>query len=316
MRNLLLHCQEDIFYLLLHGTCKVVADKQVNGYDPDRELKFNFTGDQEFVDHYSLYDLNDVPIYANIYRIANYNESTGKYEYIEELPFEIDELMNANAVTLKSMTNFIMENRDVLYLDNIVEFTVNSFVSYTTDMKGMYAIVFDNIYTDLNEYYIYPLFLSSATLNFTEWTFEVQPNPLNENTAYQLEIITDLTSYNTSLGECPIIYSVIGENNGKIVYDNVVNVTFDSAGQKPMLLDIKVPAGTIITVKQIYSGGSYYLYSDESISKELVANDVNSFEFYNEYDEMAIYSTGINNYFDYTVDEGWRWTRKRETTEE
>ena len=71
-----------------------------------------------------------------------------------------------------------------------------------------------------------------------------------------LEIVKDLTEYNASLKDALFVFQVEGTRNGEKVYSDVVSIKFNQAGEKSVLVK-HLPAGTKVTVKEVYAGGSY-----------------------------------------------------------
>ena len=74
-----------------------------------------------------------------------------------------------------------------------------------------------------------------------------------------------------------------------------------------------LPAGTKITVKEVYAGGSYSNTSGETQKTEIVAEGVTdhpaSVSFTNTYNGKLIPGTGIVNHFE-NKDGEWSWEQQ------
>ena len=112
---------------------------------------------------------------------------------------------------------------------------------------------------------------------------------------YGKVIITkNLKTFNDSLGTASFIFDVEATRDSKTVFSNVYTLTFDKndnyvdgAFTKSITID-NVPAGTTITVTEVYSGASYQIDVEENktqIIEDLKAGETGTVEFTNDYDE-------------------------------
>ena len=95
---------------------------------------------------------------------------------------------------------------------------------------------------------------------------------------------------------------------GEKVYSDVVSAVFDTAGTKSILVD-KIPAGTEVTVTEIYSGASYELTSAPSQTVIIKASGEGEesvhVTFTNEYNEKLNGGASVVNHF---ANEDGVWT--------
>lgn len=129
-----------------------------------------------------------------------------------------------------------------------------------------------------------------------EWKYDVnfllksEAKPKNGNVI----ITKNLKTFNDSLGTASFIFDVEATRDSKTVFSNVYTLTFDKndnyvdgAFTKSITID-KVPAGTTITVTEVYSGASYNIDVEENKTQtieDLKAGETGTVEFTNDYDE-------------------------------
>lgn len=121
-----------------------------------------------------------------------------------------------------------------------------------------------------------------------------------------LEIVKSLKTYNTTLGTPLFVFDVEAtDDEGKVVFSDVISISFDSAGVgKAIVKDI--PAGAHVTVTEVYSGASYETVSSPEQTIEIVAEDMVSVDFSNDYNDKLVFGTGVVNHFEYDG-QGWTW---------
>ncbi len=132
------------------------------------------------------------------------------------------------------------------------------------------------------------------------------------NTAYgKVQIKKTLDSYNETLGGAMFVFDVEAVLEGKVIFSDVFTADFKAPGTQ--LIDVGVfPAGTKITVEEVYSGGSYGLSgSDKKQTFTIEPNGdgtgvVNVLgEYLNTYHDKLIPGTGIRNHYE---SNGGSWT--------
>ena len=123
------------------------------------------------------------------------------------------------------------------------------------------------------------------------------------------EYTYDFTPYLESL---PNNYYYKENPDDTWVYDDVVSIKFNQAGKKSVLVK-HLPAGTVVTVKEVYAGGSYSNTSGDTQEAKIVAEGVTdnpaSVSFTNTYNGKLIPGTGIVNHFE-NKDGEWSWEQQ------
>lgn len=165
--------------------------------------------------------------------------------------------------------------------------------------------------------------ISSA--NRGEWIYdlEVVLKPGREPRYGPLRIIKYLLSYETAGTNVPatVVFEVEAVWHDRLVYSDVVALSFTEPGRKEILIENKIPVGSQVTVTELYSGSSYSLVEGDTAEKIVWVNDtVTGAEvtFTNDYDSHRG-GHGITNHFAYEEIGGgilgWNWTQIPSTAE-
>ena len=134
-----------------------------------------------------------------------------------------------------------------------------------------------------------------------EWQYSISAllKPTREYRFGDLVINKTLESWESS-GPATFVFSVVAESNDKEVYNNVVSLTFNSAGSKSYTITGEIPVGAQVTVEEIYSGAGYELTSrkiqDTTINPP--GKDAASVSFSNKFtDNSLVTGYGVENTF-------------------
>lgn len=121
-----------------------------------------------------------------------------------------------------------------------------------------------------------------------------------------------LESYENS-SPATFVFDIVGKIDDETVYTNVTSLTFSAAGLETAVVD-KIPVGTHVVVKEIYSGVSYELTTDAEAETvilipvdeetEMTAENTATIRFGNQYNGKIPHGHGIKNIFTYG-DDGW-----------
>ena len=192
-----------------------------------------------------------------------------------------------------------------------------------SDLKtGMYLVQAETVQTSEYTYDFTPYLVSLPNNYYSKekpepddtWVYDVTTGMKPQQTQRygDLEIVKDLTEYNASLKDALFVFQVEGTRDGKKVYSDVVSIKFDEAGKKSVLVE-DLPAGTVVTVKEVYAGGSYSNTSGDTQETVIVAEGVTdhpaSVSFTNTYNGKLIPGTGIVNHFE-NKDGEWSWEQQ------
>lgn len=100
------------------------------------------------------------------------------------------------------------------------------------------------------------------------------------------------------------VFSIEAARNGEVVYSNVAAVQY--SGQPASVTVDKVPAGTAVTVAEIYSGQRFSVVgSGVQTVEEFSATETNEVSFTNSYNGSAVTGHGIQNHFEYSETVSW-----------
>ena len=195
--------------------------------------------------------------------------------------------------------------------------------------QGMYLVWVMPVETDCCQYTFLPYLVSLPNNNYDasvpgsvdEWEYEtaVGLKP-RQNLLYgSLRIRKTLETYNEALGEAMFVFLVEArkdldhDGEKEIVYSNVVGLEFDAHGTKEMVIE-NIPAGSEVTVEEIYSGSAYTVQGSTLKVVTVWAGDGNgagdmpTVEFTNDYDNRVTYGTGAVNRFTHDGN-GWSGSR-------
>lgn len=110
---------------------------------------------------------------------------------------------------------------------------------------------------------------------------------------YTINIDSNLLTYNQSLGEFTIIYSVIGKIGENTIYEDLVNVTVDKAESNLTTINVNLPEGTVLTIQPIYYSPNYDLLSNEIVTIN-ITDSLNVISFSYEYNGQIIGTSYTN----------------------
>ena len=194
---------------------------------------------------------------------------------------------------------------------------------------GLYLIVVDAAQSPRYEYTFTPLIVSLPWSEYQyvggdapdTWQYqrEAALKPAREPRYGSVRIRKTLTSYNATQGDVTFVFEIVARESdaedAKIVYSNVVSLTFSGTGTQEALLE-HIPAGAVVTVTEVYSGANCQITVSDDQSKTVTADGEDAgpitFSFENEYDEDAKSGYGIENRFRYDTESNtYHWSTDR-----
>ena len=106
-----------------------------------------------------------------------------------------------------------------------------------------------------------------------------------------------------------VVFEVIAEFDGKIVYDKLHTLEFTNTNIQKFRIE-NLPVGAKVTVKEVYGGSSYVVSGDsdvviESLQKAEPDDDVNIVKFMNAYSDEHQNGAGLNNIYNRQDDGDW-----------
>lgn len=206
---------------------------------------------------------------------------------------------------------------------------------------GLYLVCAKKVWSDEYLYTFLPYLISVPDNGYyrTEagedtWLYDVSVSlkPQRENRFGDLEIQKTLDSFNTSLGDATFIFQIDVEKD-EIRYSDVVSLVFDGPGTRSVVLRQKIPAGAVVTVREVYSGASYSVSGsdiqvidhalaatilEDTKEADLQETPKNQVSFWNAYDNRLNGGTSVVNHFEYVEGaEGgpWGWSRQSDSSE-
>lgn len=188
---------------------------------------------------------------------------------------------------------------------------------------GMYLVEAENVQTAEYTYAFTPYLVSLPNNYFyttgqDEWVYDVTAGMKPQQTPRygSLVIRKTLTSYNATLGSATFIFQVEGVKDQETVLSDVVSLVFDGTGTKSLEIS-GIPAGTEVTVTEVYGSANYDPVSPETGRVTILADGEEgspvTIEFVNEYNGKLNPGSGIVNHFEY--DGGvWNWQRQADNS--
>ncbi|MGN0352864.1 MAG: DUF5979 domain-containing protein [Roseburia sp.] len=267
-------------------------------------------------------ELSEVSLKANLYRIASVDKD-GTYTSTTEfqsLEIEKSELNQEKWEEIAEEAAGLAEGETA-----DTQITIENGTGKAENLQtGMYLVMVENVITDLHEYSFNPclialpdnLYYQTGKVENDVWQYDAVCHLKPEqNPRYgSLKICKTLTSYNTSLGDVTFVFQVEGvDEEGNTVYSNVVSTTHGEAGTKEVVIE-HIPAGTTVTVTEVYSGASYRLETEPEKTAVIAADEFVTVDFSNTYDDELTPGYGVTNHFEYSEDEGWQWSTLRDNS--
>lgn len=295
------------------------------GVETDRKCSLTFTLDDTEFD-----ELRDLEIPVDVYKVADITEEavydTAKYTDFAGLGLE-----NVSSTTTAEEWAQMAEDAMKIVEDKKIAPTADVKVTKPAGAAestgvinnletGMYLVQAETVQTSEYTYDFTPYLVSLPNNYYSQknpddtWVYDVTTGMKPQETQRygDLEIFKDLTEYNASLKDALFVFQVEGTRNGEQVYSDVVSIKFNQAGKKSVLVK-HLPAGTKVTVKEVYAGGSYSNTSGDTQETVIVAEGVTdnpaSVSFTNTYNGKLIPGTGIVNHFE-NKDGEWSWEQQ------
>lgn len=282
-------------------------------------------------------ELKSLSIPVKLYRVAEVSES-GNYTMLpgyESLKLsEVDSDTSAQEweEKAKAASDLVKEQTP----EANAELTVTGGTGTEDGLPtGMYLVEAEEVQSPEYTYTFSPFLLSLPNNYYgsggsDDWVYDVTTGlkPDQEERLGDLEIEKTLTSYNATVGGATFVFSVEAVKEDEVVYSDVVSVVFDRAGTRQILVE-DIPAGSEVTVTEVYSGSSYENTGAASQTVEILADGTAGspvqVSFTNTYDHGLNGGSGVVNHFDYTEAEGareagqsgsgtWEWNQLRDNT--
>ncbi len=298
------------------------------GVETDRKCSLTFTLDETEFDDDKLRDL-EIPV--KVYKVADITEEA-QYDTTGYADFAGLGLENVSSTTsaeewaqMAEDAMKIVKAKEEIASTADVKVTkpegATEFTGVINNLEtGMYLVQAETVQTREYTYDFTPYLVSLPNNYYSKekpddtWVYDVKTGMKPQQTQRygDLEIVKDLTEYNASLKDALFVFQVEGTRHGEKVYSDVVSIKFNQAGEKSVLVK-HLPAGTVVTVKEVYAGGSYSNTSGDTreavIAAEGSTDNPASVSFTNTYNGKLIPGTGIVNHFEKKNGE-WDWEQQ------
>lgn len=274
-------------------------------------------------------ELMTLPITVNLYKVA-FIDVTG--EYTSAAAFDTLDFTDLSAVTTAQEWETYAADAKAIVDGGAPEITA------TTDTEvgvavienletGLYLVDAQQVVSDYYQYDFAPYLISLPNNYYystgsDDWVYELTGDhaiglkPEKTDRLGDLLITKDLDVYNETNTEGTFVFQIeavktdIDTNERKVVYSDVVAMTFTSAGSDSILIE-DLPAGAVVTVTEIYTGANYKLVSDPSVTVTIIPDDEEGApaeaEFKNTHDGSHDGGYGLVNHFAYDAESG-EWT--------
>lgn len=262
-------------------------------------------------------DLADAKLHANLYLVASVDEN-GTYTVSEDyVSLELEKIMYEGSSQSEKATEAAKIAADKTA---DAEITLEEGTGTAENLKaGMYLVVVEKGETTTYEYTFSPYFIclpdnlytrtGNPEDNYYQYDVTGGLKPERGEKYGQLKVCKTLTSYNASLQDVTFVFQIEGvDENGTLVYSNVVSTTHNGPGTKEVLVD-HIPAGITVTVTEVYSGASYTVSGSATGSAVIAADNIAMVAFTNTYSDALVPGYGVTNHFEYDENEGWKWSQ-------
>lgn len=287
-----------------------------------------------------LSGVSALPVKVNLYKVADIDVS-GNYTAVSSLEDLNADFAGIDATTtaeewrvwaLKAKTE-IEANETAVTASGTTEYGIAVIDSLET---GLYLV--DARQVESSDYtYDFTPFLISMPNNYyystgdDTWVYDLTgDNAVSLKTARtdrlgDLVIHKSLDVYNETIGGATFVFRIEAvktdvdakedaADRTKVVYSDVVSMTFTGPGTDSIIIK-DLPAGAEVTVTEVYSGASYKVTTDASVTKEILAETAVDITFENTYDSRLNGGSGIVNSFTYDSEtKGWIPSQAEDST--
>lgn len=300
--------------------CTLTVQTPTNAFDELREPNRTFT--------------------AKLYRVADMNsdgsvgtedgKGTGAFAEVDVSAYTSDastEDLEKLAATIKET----VEKTPTIQAEKTIEIKGGKSASVTDLPVGLYLLLPETVnfgkYSSYEYQFAPSLFTLPTTVqienpNYVEDTSLVEDEylhdltydasitlkPIKVDLFGTLRIEKELSNYRADLGTASFVFNIEAKRDNEIVYSNVAAIEFSGPGTKHVDLP-NIPAGSAVTVTEVYSGAAYTPEENSSTTRtipQMPANTTVDSEttahFANTYDNTQGWGTSVVNPYTYNKD--------------
>lgn len=309
--------------------------KAASAIDTDAEcsIEFDIGGSSEL--------LNDgVTVQVNLYKVASVDESgnytaTGAFSKLDLSSVSADNLDTAAATWSERAAEAKKLLKDDTEPTTTVTLTQGRGTATGLD-TGLYLVDTPKVITPNYTYTFTPYLVSLPTNNYysgngasDDWIYDLTKE---HNSAVGLKPEQHVRYGNLVINKELVDHNATFGNNATFVFqidittlDNkketrIEELTFDAAGSHSVTIE-KIPAGSHVTVTEVYSGASYELASAKSQETDIIANPEKETEvefrpaevsFINKHDGRTNGGYGVKNNFKLDENGQYQYTEPAE----
>ena len=278
-----------------------------------------------------------IPVTVDLYKIADIDVE-GDYTAVsslETLDFsELDSETSASdwealALAAKAEVDAKVETGQMAV--TATGATQDGVVTFTDLATGLYLVDAGRVLSDYYQYDFTPYLISLPNNYYYDtsddtWVYDligssaIGLKPLKSDRYGDLKIDKLLDAYNETIGGANFVFQIEGSKTDidtgdvKVVYSDVIAMTFKNPGTDSLVIE-DIPAGSVMTVTEVYSGAGYELTSDASKTVTILAENTVETDFVNTHNEKLNGGTGLVNTFSYNSDkEEWTHSAAEDST--
>ena len=293
--------------------------KAANAIDTDAEcsIQFDIGGNSS--------ELLSASIPVNLYKVASVDVSgnytaTGTFAKLDLSSVSADNLDTAAATWSERAAEAKKLLKDDTEPTTTVTLTQGRGTATGLD-TGLYLVDTPNVITTNYTYTFTPYLVSRPTNNYysgngasDDWIYDLTKEhnsavglkPEQHVRYGNLVINKELVDHNATFGNnATFVFQIDITTLDKKTETRIEELTFNAAGSDSVTIE-KIPAGSTVTVTEVYSGASYKLTSENKVKATIVANDEKEagqagetavVSFTNEHDGRTNGGYGVKNNF-------------------
>jgi hypothetical protein len=305
--------------------------KAASAIDTDAEcsIEFDISGNSS--------ELLSASIPVNLYKVASVDESgnytgIGAFSKLDLSSVSADNLDTAAA----TWSERAAEAKKLLKDDTepTTTVTLTQGRGTATGLKtGLYLVDTPKVITTNYTYTFTPYLVSLPTNNYysgngasDDWIYDLTKEhnsavglkPEQHVRYGNLVINKELVDHNTTFGNnATFVFQIDITTLDKKTETRIEELTFNAAGSDSVTIE-KIPAGSTVTVTEVYSGASYKLTSENKVKATIVANDEKEagqagetavVSFTNEHDGRTNGGYGVKNNFKLDENDQYQYTK-------
>lgn len=309
--------------------------KAASAIDTDAEcsIQFDIGGNSS--------ELLSASIPVNLYKVASVDVSgnytaTGTFAKLDLSSVSADNLDTAAATWSERAAEAKKLLKDDTEPTTTVTLTQGRSTATGLD-TGLYLVDTPKVITTNYTYTFTPYLVSLPTNNYysgngasDDWIYDLTKEynsvvglkPEQHVRYGDLVINKELVDHNATFGDkATFVFQIDIATLDEKTETRIEELTFNAAGSDSVTIE-KIPAGSTVTVKEIYSGASYKLTSQNNVTATIVANDEKEagqagetavVSFTNEHDGRTNGGYGVRNNFKLDETDQYQYTKPAAT---